>query len=130
LNGIREIIDIEKKPWGLDEEKNVVALAKVQDLELSQNSIVANFFDYGNVTITTAGAGTPIVFRHVPKPEDVRREISRRMEQAKNIAEDMGDDLTLQYFAHYSKIFSEQQKNLQEQLLDEVRKMMREERPR
>ncbi len=129
LNGIKEIMDVEKKPFGLDEEKSVIALSKVQDLELSQPSVFSNFFNYGNITVTTAGQGQPIVFRSVPKPEDVRREISRRMETAKNLAEDMGDDLTLSYFAHYSKIFQETQKSMQEQILDEVRKIVHERPP-
>jgi membrane protein YdbS with pleckstrin-like domain len=121
----RDITDLEKKPFGLDEEKNVVPLAKVQDIELDQNGIVANFFDYGNVRVTTAGAGTPIVFKRVPDPDSVRAEIARRMEIAKNMAEDMGDKLMLDYFAHYHKIFMESQKTLSENITENITKTIR-----
>jgi len=116
----KDILDVVKKPLGLDEEQNVITLAKVQDIELVQPGLIANFLDYGDVRVTTAGAGTPIIFRRVPNPDSVRSEISRRMEIAKNLAEDFGDKLTLDYFGHFSKVFQDIQANLQNSIREGV----------
>jgi uncharacterized membrane protein YdbT with pleckstrin-like domain len=108
----RDIIDIERRPFGFDEEKNVIGLLKVQDIQTEQPNIFANIFNYGNVKVTTAGAGKPIVFTHVPDPEKVQAEFSRRMIMAKDFIEDQSDKLVFSYLMSYSKALPDLNKKM------------------
>lgn len=116
----RNIVDVEKKPFGFDLESNVILLADVQDVSVDKPSLLSNIFDYGDVKVTTAGAGKAITFDHVPEPRKVEAEISRRMTKAKHIADDMQDKLTLDYFGLYQRIFNETRDNMFGTLINKI----------
>ncbi|NWJ98100.1 MAG: hypothetical protein HXX20_20275 [Chloroflexi bacterium] len=108
----RDIIDIEKKPFGFDEEKSVIGLLKVQDIQSEKPNIFANLFNYGNVKVTTAGAGKPIIFSRVSDPDKVQAEFSRRMIMAKEFIEELGDKLVFNYLMSYSKALPDLNKKM------------------
>ena len=116
----RNIVDVEKKPFGFDLESNVILLADIQDVSVEKPSLLANFLDYGHVKVTTAGTGKAINFDHVPEPHKIEAEIARRMTKAKHIAEDMNDKLTLDYFGLYQKIFNDTRDNMFGTLINKI----------
>ena len=51
------IIDVEKHPLKLSEERREASLGMIQNVSLRMPSIFANLFQYGDVLVQTAGAG-------------------------------------------------------------------------
>lgn len=56
-------------------------LAKIQDISYASGGIVATIFNYGNVTIETAGEAPNLVFESIPFPEKVVETIRALTEQ-------------------------------------------------
>ncbi|MFP3895634.1 MAG: cyclic nucleotide-binding domain-containing protein [Anaerolineales bacterium] len=73
------IVDIDKRPLFVSEERREASLGMIQHVSLEIPSFVAAAFDYGDVVIQTAGAGS-FTFNRVPNPHDVQNEIFRRLE--------------------------------------------------
>ncbi len=73
------IVDIEKRPLFMSEERREASLGMIQHINLEIPSFMAAAFDYGDVVIQTAGAGS-FTFDRVPNPHDVQNEIFRRIE--------------------------------------------------
>lgn len=59
-------------------------LGKVQDISYTSQGIFAAIFNYGDVTIETAGEAPHLVFETVPHPEHVVETIRSLMEQQGN----------------------------------------------
>lgn len=73
------IVDIDKRPLFVSEERREASLGMIQHVSLEIPSFIAAAFDYGDVVIQTAGAGS-FTFNKVPNPHDVQNEIFRRIE--------------------------------------------------
>lgn len=73
------IVDIERRPLFVSEERREARLRMIQHIHLEIPSFLAAAFDYGDVVIQTAGAGS-FTFDKVPNPHDVQNEIFRRIE--------------------------------------------------
>ncbi len=73
------IVDIEKLPLFISEERREASLGMIQHVTFEMPSFMAAAFDYGNVVIQTAGAGS-FTFDKVPNPRGVQNEIFRRIE--------------------------------------------------
>lgn len=56
----------------LREDRDEAPIGLVQDVQVKQESILANLLDFGNVIIQTAAATEKVVFANVPRPEYVR----------------------------------------------------------
>jgi hypothetical protein len=76
----REIIDIERLPFGLNERSTVTLLMNVQDVRSKRPTLLNTFFNYGNVEIQVAGGGEPLIFHSVSRPQHIVEEIFRRSE--------------------------------------------------
>ncbi|MGI5917792.1 MAG: cyclic nucleotide-binding domain-containing protein [Anaerolineae bacterium] len=74
------IIDIEKKPLAISEQRREASLGVIQNVSLSIPNIFANLFGYGDVLVQTAGQGD-FTFDHVPNPYEVQNTIFQRMER-------------------------------------------------
>lgn len=59
-------------------------LNKIQDISYASGGIFATFFNYGNVTIETAGEMPNLEFDKVPYPEKVVETVRNLTEQIKN----------------------------------------------
>lgn len=55
-------------------------LARIQDISYSSGGIFATFFNYGNVTVQTAGEAPNLEFTSVPRPDKVVESIRRLAE--------------------------------------------------
>jgi len=73
------IIDIEQLPFYLREERREASLGMIQDVSLEIPGVLGKLFNYGLVTIETAGAEA-FTFDHVKDPRGVQAEIFRRVE--------------------------------------------------
>ncbi len=70
------IVDIEQN--GLfNRETTEFDLYRIQDVTANITGIVATFFRYGDVIITTASSNANIVFKNISKPNHVREELIR-----------------------------------------------------
>lgn len=67
----------------LYKEFSEARLAEIQDITYKRAGILASLFDYGNVSIQTAGTLPNIEFLAVPKPSQVVEIISALSEKAK-----------------------------------------------
>jgi uncharacterized membrane protein YdbT with pleckstrin-like domain len=72
------IIDVERKPFFLREERREASLGVIQDINLEIPGFVARVLNYGSVTIETAGVD-PFTFDYVHDPHEVQAEIFRRV---------------------------------------------------
>jgi len=73
------IIDIERLPFYLREERREASLGMIQNISLEIPGLLGRFLHYGSVTIETAGAGA-FTFDYVKDPRGVQAEIFRRVE--------------------------------------------------
>lgn len=73
------IIDIEKRPLFLPEQRREASLGAIQNVTLRIPGPMAVLFNYGDVTVQTAAAGE-FTFDRAPNPRGVQQEIFRRIE--------------------------------------------------
>lgn len=60
-------------------------LYRIQDVYGEVHGIVATFLDFGNVTIQTAGTNEYFIFKEIPKPHQVARNIAKLAEWDKKM---------------------------------------------
>ncbi len=75
------LIDLEKRPFFLEEERREAPLSQVQNVRLQMKGLIAHIFNFGDVLIQTAAAGGDITFDKVPDPRSVVREISHYLDE-------------------------------------------------
>jgi len=73
------IIDVERLPFYLREERREASLGVIQNISLEIPGILGRLLHYGSVTIETAGAGA-FTFAYVKDPRGMQAEIFRRVE--------------------------------------------------
>lgn len=78
------VIDLEKSPFGLKKSSIETTLDRVQDVSYSQRSPLAVLFNYGDLTIETAGAGR-FTFYGVQDPRRAMQEIFRRRDAHRSV---------------------------------------------
>jgi hypothetical protein len=109
----RLIIDVEKKPLFFADERKQATLDMIQNVSLRIPGPLAAVLNYGDVLIETAGPTGVFTFDGVGRPEQVQREIFRRVE-AYNEAEqrEQSQQRTAelsQWFQTYSKLSQQDQ---------------------
>jgi len=101
------IIDVERLPFHLREERREASLGMIQNIHLEIPGFLGRLLNYGSVTIETAGAGA-FTFDYVRDPRSVQTDIFRRMEafqrrQSQLAAERHRNEL-LDWFTVYDQI--------------------------
>ncbi len=101
------IIDVERLPFYLREERREASLGMIQNISLDVPGFLGKLLNYGSVTIETAGAGA-FTFDYVKNPRGVQAEIFRRVDtfqskQRQEAAERHRIEL-LDWFAVYHRI--------------------------
>jgi CRP-like cAMP-binding protein len=74
------LIDIEQRPLMLRGSRKETTLDRVQTVNLQQNGLWANLFDYGNVEVQTAAADGGFVFKMISAPKMVQRTIFQKLD--------------------------------------------------
>jgi CRP-like cAMP-binding protein/membrane protein YdbS with pleckstrin-like domain len=106
------IIDVEKLPLGLREERKEARLSMIQDIGYEIPGPIANLLDYGNVVIETAGREAVFTFSWVHQPRRVQEEVFARMDafregERQRQRESRSDEL-LDWFTTYSDLAREE----------------------
>jgi hypothetical protein len=101
------IIDVERLPFYLREERREASLGVIQNISLEISGFLGRLLNYGSVTIETAGAGA-FTFDYVKDPRGVQAEIFRRVEafqsQQRQAAAERHRNELLDWFAVYDQI--------------------------
>lgn len=70
-----------KKTGVLSRNVQKIGFDKVQNISFSQSAL-GNYFDYGNVEVSTAGgSGVEMRFRSIEKPKEVQEMINKQIKQ-------------------------------------------------
>ncbi len=109
------IIDIEKLPLFLSEQRREAQLSDIQDISLEMNSPLKMMLNFGNIIVQTAAGEGAFTFDHVPNPRNVKEEITRRMivwrrEDERRKAQDRSQDLP-DWFEMYNRLETGQARN-------------------
>lgn len=75
------VVDIERLPLYLREEAKQAGLDAIQDVSYVIPHPLAEFLDYGNILIQTAGPLGKVTWDHISNPREVRREINDRISE-------------------------------------------------
>ena len=107
------IIDIERLPLGLREERREASLSMIQDIGYEIPGVIANLLDYGNVVIETAGREAAFTFSWVHQPRQVQQEIFSRMdafrEKERREQKERRADELLDWFSTFAELPREQE---------------------
>ncbi|MDX1613713.1 MAG: cyclic nucleotide-binding domain-containing protein [Candidatus Promineifilaceae bacterium] len=76
----RYVIDIDRRPFGFGESRKQAELGNVQNVNSDRPGLLATIFNYGYVTVETAGATPDIVFERVVNPNLIQSDIFERRE--------------------------------------------------
>ena len=71
---------MERQPFFLREERREASLGRIQNINLEIPGLVGRIFNFGSITIETAGTGA-FTFDYVRDPRNVQAEIFKRMER-------------------------------------------------
>ena len=106
------IVDLDRLPLGLREERREASLAMIQDIGYEIPGIVANLLDYGNVVIETAGREAAFTFSWVHQPRRVQEEVFARMnafrERERERQRERRAHELLDWFATYADLSEEE----------------------
>lgn len=106
------IVDVEKLPLGLREERREASLSMIQDIGYEIPGLMANLLDYGNVVIETAGREAVFTFSWVHQPRRVQEEVFARMdafrERERQSQRERRADELMDWFATYTELSEDQ----------------------
>jgi hypothetical protein len=75
------VYDIERLPLGMREQSKETLITRVTDVMYTVPGPLANILDYGDIELKTPGEATQFIFRSVPRPREIQREIMDRIEE-------------------------------------------------
>ena len=74
------IVDMEARPFGLNESRREGSLAMIQNVRFSRPGPLAVLLNFGDVEVETAGTTGNFTFESVSRPADVQRDVFAYME--------------------------------------------------
>ncbi len=78
----RFVLDVDRKPFGFGESRKQAAIANIQNVDATRPGLLPTLFNYGFVSIDTAGSQSDIVFDYVPNPELIQSDIFQRIDES------------------------------------------------
>lgn len=78
----RRLINTDQKGF-FTREVSSLAHAKIQDVTIEVNGIIATLFNFGDVHVQTAAEMREFVIRNVPRPKEVKQEIMAQMREVR-----------------------------------------------
>lgn len=79
----RFVIDIDRLPFGFGESRKQAAISNIQNVDATRPGFFPTLFNYGFVSIDTAGSKSDIVFDYVPNPEVIQNDIFQRLDESR-----------------------------------------------
>lgn len=77
----RLVIDIDRRPFGFGESRKQAALSNIQNVKASRPGLLPTIFNFGKVSVETAGVDADITFEDVPDPSKIQSDIFKRLEE-------------------------------------------------
>ncbi len=77
----RFVIDVDRQPFGFGESRKQAAISNIQNVDATRPGFLPTLFNYGFVSIDTAGSKSDIVFDYVPNPEVIQNDIFQRLDE-------------------------------------------------
>jgi membrane protein YdbS with pleckstrin-like domain len=99
------IIDIDRLPLGLREQRRQASLEQVQNINVDIPNVWARVFNYGNVIIETAGRTGDLTFEWVMQPQAVQAEIFGRIEERRAIQRKEQEEQRRQEMANWVAVY-------------------------
>lgn len=81
----RFVLDVDRKPFGFGESRKQAAISNIQNVDASRPGLLPTIFNYGFVSIDTAGSQSDIVFDYVPNPELIQSDIFQRIDESRRL---------------------------------------------
>lgn len=105
------IVDSIRKPFWLQERVRVATLAQVQNVTFERKNIIENVFNFGTVTVQTAGADGNLIFTYVPNPREVHARITEMLAHFKarqgQLEREQRKREFLDWFGEYNRLMRE-----------------------
>lgn len=79
----RFVLDVDRKPFGFGESRKQAAIGNIQNVDATRPGFFPTLFNYGFVSVDTAGSKSDIVFDYVPNPELIQGDIFQRIDEAR-----------------------------------------------
>lgn len=101
------IVDIERRPFGLHEDRRQARLTQIQDIRHVVPNPLATMLNFGSVMVETAATTGSFTFDHVHDPASVQEEIFARIEllrtaEERSASERRGDELAEWFRAYHA----------------------------
>jgi uncharacterized membrane protein YdbT with pleckstrin-like domain len=77
----RLVIDIDRRPFGFGENRKQAALSNIQNVSADRPGLLPTLFNFGTVSIETAGVDSDINFENVPNPSQIQSDIFKRLDE-------------------------------------------------
>ncbi len=77
----RLIIDIDRRPFGFGESRKQAALNNIQNVNANRPGLLQTLFNFGTVSIETAGVDSDITFEDIPNPSQIQSDIFKRLDE-------------------------------------------------
>ena len=103
----RLIIDVERKPLSLSDDRTQATLDMIQNVSLRIPGPLAALLDYGDLVIETAGPTGVFTFDGVSHPAAVQREIFRRVEAYDETERRLEREQRIDEFSEWFHIYGE-----------------------
>lgn len=77
----RLVIDIDRRPFGFGESRKQASLSNIQNVSANRPGLLQTLFNFGTVSIETAGVDSDITFENVPNPSQIQSDIFKRLDE-------------------------------------------------
>lgn len=101
------VYHIESLPLGLREQSKETLITRITDVSYLLPGLLAHLFNYGDVVIKTPGESTEFIFRGIPNPREVQREIMTRLEDYRRKEQSGVDEEIEGWLRAYHDVVSE-----------------------
>ncbi len=105
-----QLIDIERKPLGLEKKKRTAGMRQIVDIRMVVPSPVHYLLNFGNVFVQTAAQDGEFTFLNVRNPAGVMETIRRRLDQSRVDEERQAAKQRAQEFPDWLEVYSRLEK--------------------
>ena len=105
-----QLIDIERKPLGLENKQRTAGMRQIVDLRLEVPSPLHYLLNFGNVFVQTAAQDGEFTFLNVRNPAGVMETIRRRLDQSRVDEERQAAKQRAQEFPDWLEVYSRLEK--------------------
>lgn len=98
---------IHRRPFFLQSLRDQILMERVDNVVSESSGIMASIFNYGDVRVSLIGADEHKMFNHVPNPQNIQQEISRRQQRVKQKAIESEARQQREIIGEYLNVFND-----------------------